>query len=135
MHGFIVYGKEGLPFAWDLSLENSAEILIMFSLAASFEPLAHHRNVTSISLFCRCYIGRGSSELPQLIPLPFSCGRSTCYSDKLHDFSVTNPRCYKDVYVNSFFPHTTRHWNSLPMECFSLPYNLNGFKSRINRHL
>ena len=25
------------------------------------------------------------------------------YSDRLHDFSVTIPRCYKDVYVNSFF--------------------------------
>ena len=24
MHGLIVYVKEGLPFAWDLSLENSA---------------------------------------------------------------------------------------------------------------
>ena len=26
-------------------------------------------------------------------------------------------------------------WNSLPIECFPLTYDLNGFKSRINRHL
>ena len=26
------------------------------------------------------------------------------YSDRLHDFSGTIHRCYKDVYVNSFFP-------------------------------
>ena len=26
-------------------------------------------------------------------------------------------------------------WNSLPIECFPLTYNLNGFNSRINRHL
>ena len=74
------------------------------SLAASLEPLAHRRNVTSLSLFYRYYFGRCSSELAQLVPLPYSRGRSTRYSDRLHDFSVTIPRCYKDVYVNSFFP-------------------------------
>ena len=26
-------------------------------------------------------------------------------------------------------------WNSLPIKCFPLTYDLNGFKSRINRHL
>ena len=71
--------------------------------------------------------GRCLSELAQLFPRPFSWGRSTGYSDRLHDFSVTIPRCYKDVYVNSLFPHTARPWNSLPIECFSLAYNLNGF--------
>ena len=73
------------------------------SLAASLEPLAHRRNVASLSLFCRYYLGRCSSELAQLVPPPYSRGRSTRYSDRLHDFSVTIPRCYKDVRVNSFF--------------------------------
>ena len=86
------------------------------SLAASLEPLAHRQNVASLSLFYRYYFGRCSSELAQLVPLPFSRGRSTRYSDRLHDFSVTIPRCYKDVYVNSFFPRTTRLRNSLPIE-------------------
>ena len=67
--------------------------------------------------------------------LPFSRGRSTGYSDRLHDFSVTIPRCYKDVYVKSFFPGIARPWNSLPIKCFPLTYNLNGFKSRTDRHL
>ena len=58
------------------------------SLAASLEPLAHCRNVASLSLFYRYYFGRCSSELAQLVPLPYSRGR-------LHDFSVTIPRCYK----------------------------------------
>ena len=64
-----------------------------------------------------------------------SRGRPTCYSDRMHDFSVTISRYYKDVYVNSFFPRIARLWNSLPIECFLLAYDLNGFKSRINRHL
>ena len=75
-----------------------------------------------------------SSELAKLVPLAYSRGRYIRYSVRLHDFSVTIPRCYKDVYVNSFFPPTTRLWNSLPIECFPLTYDLNGFKSRINRH-
>ena len=87
------------------------------SLAASLEPLAHRRNVAS------------------LVPLPYSRGRSTRYSDRLHDFFVTIPRCYKDVYVNRFFPCTSKLWNSLSIECFPLTYDLNSFKSRINRHL
>ena len=85
------------------------------SLAASLEPLAHDRNVASLSVFYRYYFGRCSSELAQLVPLPYSRGRSTRYSDRFHDFSVTIPRYYKDVYVNSFFPRTARLWNSLPI--------------------
>ena len=78
------------------------------SLAASLEPLTHHENMVSLSLFCRYYFGRCSSELALLVPHPVSCRRSTHHSDRLHDFFVTIPRYYKDVYVNSFFPHTAR---------------------------
>ena len=33
MHGLTVYIKEGLPFAWDLSLEKSADSYLSFRLA------------------------------------------------------------------------------------------------------
>ena len=104
-------------------------------LATSPEPLDHCRNVASLSLFYRYYFGKCSSELAELVLLPYSRGRSTRYSDRLHDFSVTIPRCYKNVYFSSFVPCTARFWNSLPIECFPLTYDLNGFKSRINRYL
>ena len=105
------------------------------SLAASVKSSAHRRNVANLRLFYRYYFGRCASELAQLVPLPYSRGRSTRYSDRLHDFSVTIPRCYKDTYVNSFFPRKARLWNSLPIECFPLTYDRNGFKSRINRYI
>ena len=73
--------------------------------------------------------------MPELVPLPYSQDRSPRYSDSLHDFSVTIPRYYKDVCISSFFPHTCRLWNSLPIECFPLTNDLNGFKSRINSYL
>ena len=78
-------------------------------------------------LFYRYYFDRCSSELVELVPLPYSWGRSTHYSERLHDFSVIISRCYKDVYVNSFSPRIFRAWNSLPIESFPLTYDLNSF--------
>ena len=72
-----------------------------------------------------------SSELAQLVQLPYSWGRSTHYSDRFHDFYVTISRCYKDVYVDSFFPSTATLWDSLSTKCFPLTYDLNGLESRI----
>ena len=42
------------------------------SVAASLELLAHRRNVASLRRFYRYYFGSCSSELAQLVPLPFS---------------------------------------------------------------
>ena len=64
--------------------------------------LVYHFTVP-VSLFYGYYNGRCSSELSQLVPFPCSWGRSTCYFDRLHCFSVTILRCHKNVYVNSFF--------------------------------
>ena len=64
--------------------------------------------VDCLILFSRYYFGRCPSEQAQLLRLPFSRGRSTCYSDRLHDFPITIPIYYKNVYVNSFFPRTAR---------------------------
>ena len=90
------------------------------SLAVSLETWAYCQNVVTLSLFYRYYFGRCSSELVKLVPLPYCQGRSTHYSDRLHEYSVTIPRYYKDVYVNSFFPHTAKPCNSLSIKCFPL---------------
>ena len=42
------------------------------SLAASLEPWARLQNVASLSLFYRYYVGRCSSKLAELVPLPYS---------------------------------------------------------------
>ena len=81
------------------------------SLAASLEPLTHTLNTACLGLLYRYYFGRCSSGLAKLSPLPHSHGRSNRYSDKLHGFSVTISRCYKDAYVNSFFFCLARLWN------------------------
>ena len=106
----------GTPSCYLELLDKLQKRIVGALLAASLEPLAHCRNVASLSLFYRYYFGRCSSELAQLVPLAFSRGRSTRYSDRLQDFSVTIHRCYENVYVNSFFPCTAKLWNSLPIE-------------------
>ena len=132
MHGILLSGLAGAPSCC-LELLDKLQKLIYRTvgplLAASLKPLAHQQNVASFSLFYRYYFGRCSSELAQLLPVPYFHGRCTHYSNRFHDFFVT--RCYKDVYVNSFFPHTAKFWNSLSTECFPLIYDLNGFMSRI----
>ena len=105
------------------------------TFAASLEALGPRKNVAGLRLFYRYCYGRFSSELTEQVPILCSRGRSARYSESLHEFSVTIPRCYKDVYINSFFPRTARLWNSLPAECFPLTNDLNSFKSVVNRHL
>ena len=50
------------------------------ALSASLEPLAHRRNVARVSLYCRYYFVRCSSELAEVDPFQYSVGRSTHYS-------------------------------------------------------
>ena len=64
------------------------------------------------------YFGRYSSELAKLVPLPYSHRKLTPYSDRLHDFPVIIPGCYKDDHINSFFPATFGVCDSVPTECF-----------------
>ena len=92
-------------------------------------------NPWNLSLFYRYYFHRYSSELDELVPLGPSRGRFTRYSNRLQDFSVNITGCYKDVYVNSFFPRIPRLWNYLPVECFPLTYDLNSFNFRVNRYI
>ena len=81
--------------------------LLVLHLLPLLNLFAHRRNLASLSLFCRYYFGRCSSELAELVPLLYSQGRSTHHSDRLHDFSVTIPRCYSDAYVNGFFQNNS----------------------------
>ena len=128
--------RAGAPSCYFEMLDNLQKRIcttVCPSLAVSLDPAAHYRNILNLSLFYRCYSSRLSSELAQLVWLPHSRWRSTRYYNRMHDFSIT--RCYKDAYVNSFFPCIARLWNSLSIEYFRLTYDGLNDLSRINRHL
>ena len=64
--------------------------------------LAHHWNIASLSLFYRYYFGRWSSEPVELVPLPYSPGRSIRFSDILHDLSPFLDATRMSVSTGSF---------------------------------
>ena len=57
----------------------------------------HRRNMASLSIFYWYYFGTCLCELGQLVALSYSQDMSTCYPDRLRDFSVTISICSKDV--------------------------------------
>ena len=76
-----------------------------------------------------------------MVPFSYFCERSTHYFNRLLDFSVTVPRCYKDVYVNVRISMSVNFFAQgdsiifLPTECFPITYDLNGFRPRVNWYL
>ena len=107
------FKKLGLPFSlkWTPScyldrlnkLQERVCRTVGPTFAAWLDPLAYRWNLVSLNLFYRYYFGRCLSDLAELVPFLYSCGRSAPYSNRLHEFSDTIPRCYIYGYVNSFF--------------------------------
>lgn len=104
-------------------------------LASGLHSLAHRRDVASLSLFYRYINGRCSDELYQLAPPLKQFARVTRQACKAHILTVKVPACNKNFYSSSFFPRTAKLWNSLPNTCFPTQYDLQSFKSNVNRFL
>ena len=88
MHGLAVYVKEGLPFAQDLSLENSADSYLYFRLA-----LLH-----SVSYFFFLY------QSPSLL----LCTVSESISSNTDEVLLMNP--YPNVFVFGDFNIHHKDW-------------------------
>ena len=98
------------------------------SVAASLEPFTNCWNVASLSLFSKYYFCRCSSELAQLVPLHYSWGRSTRYSDRF--------------FLSSFVDVTKMSMSTVSLLAqlgsayrMLFLYVLSGFKCRMNRQL
>ena len=70
---------------WISYKSEHAGLLVLYLLSV-LNPWLVVEMQPALSLFCRYYFGRCSSELAELVSLPYSGGRSTPYSDRLHDF-------------------------------------------------
>ena len=72
-------GAPGCYLEWLDKLQKRIHRTAGPSLAPSLEPFAHCQSLVSLSLFYRYYCCRCSSELAQLVALPYPRRRSTCY--------------------------------------------------------
>lgn len=100
------------------------------ALADSLESLAHCNDAISLNLIYRYYFGKCSTKFAELVLLHLSCFRSVRYADRRHDFVISI--LSEEPYPNSIFPCTAKLWNSLPIYCFPLTFNLNFFKTNVN---
>ncbi|MPC43607.1 hypothetical protein E2C01_037257 [Portunus trituberculatus] len=77
------------------------------------QPLSHHRNVASLSIFNRYFHANISIVLANCFLLPLNPNLSNLFS---------------------FIPFTSKLWNSLP-SIFPSSYDLTSFKKEVSRHL
>ena len=118
-------------------VQNRMRGLLGDGLFSSLQPLSHRRNVASLALFYRYINGKCSDELHSLVPKKREFPRCTRFADssKRHPHFLVIPKTRSMFHSNSFFPRTAAKWNSLPLECFPADYDLDLFKSRVNRYL
>jgi ribonuclease P/MRP protein subunit RPP40 len=98
-------------------------------------PLSHRRDVGSLSLLYRYFHGHCSNELLGLVPTLQHLGPPTRHGSVQSSFSLAIPRSRTKHHQKSFFPHTSRTWNSLPCSVFPTEYNLAQFKRNVNQYL
>ena len=116
-------------------IQNRVSNMIGPQLSLKLQPLSHRRDVASLSLFYKYFHGHCSEELASLVPSRkiFTC--KTRLAAKAHEFTVEEPLISKNFRRSSFFPRTSRIWNSLSSDCFPPSYNLQSFKCSVNKYL
>ena len=105
------------------------------TLTASLPPLQLRRDIGDLALFYRYFNGRCSDEIAGIISklaVPKRCTRQTSQS---HCFTVELKTNRTKRFDCSFVPRTAKLWNSMPQDVFPDSFNLQSFKSRVNKFL
>ena len=103
-------------------------------LTKNLESLDHRRKVGDLALFYRYFHGRCSADLARSIPPRAVHSRSTRRATAAHQYQVqlTTPRT--SLFKDSYMWRTSSLWNGLPEAVFPREYNLQRFKTNVNRH-
>ena len=103
------------------------------NLTKSLQLLSHRRLVEDLSIFYGYFHGLCSQEIREIISVPLRRVRSTRSSTHSHPFraSLPNPRTLS--HKSPFILKTCNLWDVLPSSCFPESYNLQSFKSKINK--
>ena len=98
-------------------------------LHACFEPLAHCRNIATLSLMYKHYFGRSPSKLAELVLVPYSRRSSSRYCNSFNDFSVTLNILKISLSTVSFLMQLDT--GIFPTEFLILAYDLNASLKRL----
>ena len=97
--------------------------------------LQSRRDVAALTVFYRLVHGKCSSELSCLLPDFNQPKRHTRQTVRQHSLTLNVGTCRSETFKQSFIPRTTVLWNKLPQSCFPKEYNVQVFKSKINKLL
>ena len=61
-------------------------------------------------------------------------GHKTQFAISAHPCIIADPKCRTKGDADSFIPRVVSLWNSRPVTCFSLSYNLSTFKRNVNSY-
>ena len=116
-------------------LQNRIKYLIVDQLSQTLQTLGQRHSVACLSLFYRYFHGECSTELHDLVPPQWKFHRNTrlAISCANHPHFPRLPLAKTKFHSKSFFLRTAEMWNTLPAECFPPFYNLDLFKSNVNK--
>ena len=103
-------------------------------LTNNLESLEHRRRVCDLTLFYRYFHGKCSADIASSIPPRAVYGRNTRRTTTSHPYVVQLSTPRTTLFKNSFIWRTSSLWNDLPEIVFPSEYNLQKFKTNVNRY-
>jgi len=105
------------------------------NLTSQLAPLNARRRVASLSLLYRYYHGHCANSIAELMSRPAEIGRLLRKREAWHPHRVHLCRARTVASQSSFIVRTSREWNFLPCSVFPPEYDLQFFKSKVNKHI
>ena len=105
------------------------------NLTFQLAPLNAHRRVGFLFLFYRFYHGHCANSIAELMPRPAEIGRPLRNREAWHPYRVDLCRSRTVTSQSRFIARTSQEWNLLSCSVFLPEYDLQSFKSKINKDI
>ena len=104
-------------------------------LTSQLALLNARRRVASLSMFYRYYHGHCVNSIAELMPRPAEICHPLRNRKAWHPYRVHLCRARTVTSQSCFIARTSRDWNLLLYSVFPPEYDLQSFKSKVNKHI